>query len=251
MKPTIKTKNNRHTILSFTDTIVQVESNSNSQSLLNHTKEKPNWRISELKDKKDRAFGFFFFFASFFLFLPKEKEKSGTDGPDIFRYKYTGQEEDRETGLYYYKARYYEPELARFIQPDTVMNPNTPFGMNLYMYVEGNPVMYRDPSGHKKLKALKSWNVGKAIGNSVKILGTNIGQGAKALLGQRETNPNKYGIDLGKAWDRAIGQPIKQLGSLNLRRSWAGRRWGKGPHCWQGNKCDPYADKIDNLSNTL
>ncbi|MCB1156583.1 MAG: RHS repeat-associated core domain-containing protein, partial [Leptospiraceae bacterium] len=59
--------------------------------------------------------------------------------------------EDPETGLYYYKSRYYDPAIGRFIQPDTVINPESTFGMNLYMYVEGNPVMYTDPTGHWKL----------------------------------------------------------------------------------------------------
>ncbi|WP_367946791.1 RHS repeat-associated core domain-containing protein [Leptospira santarosai] len=69
-------------------------------------------------------------------------------GPDIFRYKFTGQIEDKETGLYYYKARYYEPTLGRFLQADSVLMPSNVNGMNRYMYVEGNPVNYRDPSGH-------------------------------------------------------------------------------------------------------
>ena len=33
--------------------------------------------------------------------------------------RFTGQILDAETGLYYYNARYYDPELGRFIQPDT------------------------------------------------------------------------------------------------------------------------------------
>ncbi|WP_161938842.1 RHS repeat domain-containing protein, partial [Leptospira interrogans] len=69
-------------------------------------------------------------------------------GPDIFRYKFTGQIEDKETGLYYYKARYYEPTLGRFLQADSVVMPTNVNGMNRYMYVDGNPVSYRDPSGH-------------------------------------------------------------------------------------------------------
>ncbi|QOI49818.1 RHS repeat-associated core domain-containing protein [Leptospira interrogans] len=69
-------------------------------------------------------------------------------GPDIFRYKFTGQIEDKETGLYYYKARYYEPTLGRFLQADSVIAPDSVNGMNRYMYVDGNPVSYTDPSGH-------------------------------------------------------------------------------------------------------
>ncbi|EMN01152.1 RHS repeat-associated core domain protein [Leptospira noguchii str. 2007001578] len=69
-------------------------------------------------------------------------------GPDIFRYKFTGQIEDKETGLYFYKARYYEPILGRFIQADSQVMPTNVNGMNRYMYVDGNPVNYRDVSGH-------------------------------------------------------------------------------------------------------
>jgi RHS repeat-associated protein len=64
-----------------------------------------------------------------------EVNRTNSGGPDIFRYKYTGQEEDPETGLYYYKARYYDPAIGRFIQADTVINPESIFGMNQYMYV--------------------------------------------------------------------------------------------------------------------
>ncbi|MCB1194459.1 MAG: RHS repeat-associated core domain-containing protein [Leptospiraceae bacterium] len=77
-----------------------------------------------------------------------EIDRDHSGGPDIFRYKYTGQEEDKETGLYYYKARYYDPKIGRFLQPDTVLQTSSPFGTNQYMYVEGNPVMYNDPTGH-------------------------------------------------------------------------------------------------------
>ncbi|EMO90846.1 RHS repeat domain-containing protein [Leptospira noguchii] len=69
-------------------------------------------------------------------------------GPDIFRYKFTGQVEDKETGLYYYKSRFYEPILGRFIQADSQVMPTNVNGMNRYMYVDGNPVNYRDVSGH-------------------------------------------------------------------------------------------------------
>ena len=59
-------------------------------------------------------------------------------------YKYTGREDDG-TGLYYYRARYYHPRLQRFISED-------PIGLsggdtNLYGYVGGNPLTWRDPLG--------------------------------------------------------------------------------------------------------
>jgi RHS repeat-associated protein len=62
---------------------------------------------------------------------------------------YTGQVLDDATGLYYYNARYYDPVLARFTQPDDVIqdisNPQT---YNRYSYCVNNPLRFTDPSGH-------------------------------------------------------------------------------------------------------
>ncbi len=62
---------------------------------------------------------------------------------------FTGQDYDDETGLYYYNARYYDPQLARFIQADTVIPDMTDYqAYNRYSYVVNNPLKYTDPSGH-------------------------------------------------------------------------------------------------------
>ncbi|MFT7224462.1 MAG: RHS repeat-associated protein [Cellvibrionaceae bacterium] len=57
---------------------------------------------------------------------------------------YTGREYDQSTGLYYYRARYYDPELGRFISEDPL---GFAAGINFYAYVNNNPVNYNDPSG--------------------------------------------------------------------------------------------------------
>ena len=62
---------------------------------------------------------------------------------------YTGQNYDIDTGLYYYKSRYYNPVLARFIQPDTTVPSATDLqAYNRYSYVRNNPLKYVDPTGH-------------------------------------------------------------------------------------------------------
>ena len=59
-------------------------------------------------------------------------------------YMFTGREYDQETGLYYYRARYYSPTLGRFLQRDPLGYVD---GMNLYEYVGGNANNFIDPFG--------------------------------------------------------------------------------------------------------
>jgi RHS repeat-associated protein len=65
------------------------------------------------------------------------------------KYGFTGQENDADTGLMYYGARYYSPEYRIFIQPDTMLpDPYNPQALNRYAYTLNNPVKYTDPDGH-------------------------------------------------------------------------------------------------------
>ncbi len=57
--------------------------------------------------------------------------------------QYTGRENDN-TGLDYYRARYYDPQLKRFISEDPI---GLVGGINLYAYVGNNPVNQKDPLG--------------------------------------------------------------------------------------------------------
>jgi len=59
-------------------------------------------------------------------------------------YQYTGRENDG-TGLYYYRARYYQSELKRFISEDPIEFAGG--DVNLYAYVLNSPVNFTDPSG--------------------------------------------------------------------------------------------------------
>jgi RHS repeat-associated protein len=62
---------------------------------------------------------------------------------------YTGQAWLSDLGEYYYKARVYDPELGRFLQPDPIGYADSP---NLYNYVLGDPLNNRDPLGLETLQ---------------------------------------------------------------------------------------------------
>ncbi|MDD4352617.1 MAG: peptidoglycan DD-metalloendopeptidase family protein, partial [Candidatus Gracilibacteria bacterium] len=63
--------------------------------------------------------------------------------------KYNSQELDRETNFYFFNARHYDPEIARFVTPDTATDGvNDTQAWNRYAYCKGNPIMYNDPTGH-------------------------------------------------------------------------------------------------------
>jgi RHS repeat-associated protein len=59
-------------------------------------------------------------------------------------FRYTGREYDPETQLYYYRARYYDPSLARFISEDPT---GLSSDINQYRYAAGDPINANDPSG--------------------------------------------------------------------------------------------------------
>ena len=59
---------------------------------------------------------------------------------------YTGREYDRETGLYYLRARYYDAQNHRFLSRDPLGNIDS---LNLYLYVTNNPLKWTDRSGMK------------------------------------------------------------------------------------------------------
>ena len=72
-------------------------------------------------------------------------------------YLFTGKELDEEVGLYYFGARYYDPRTSVWQNPDPILasymqgKPNDgvfePVNLNLFAYVQNNPIIATDPSG--------------------------------------------------------------------------------------------------------
>lgn len=70
------------------------------------------------------------------------------EGTVVNPFTFTGREFDRETGLYYYRARYYDPGLGRFLSPDPAApRLHQPQTLNPYLYAQNNPVRFIDPMG--------------------------------------------------------------------------------------------------------
>jgi len=59
---------------------------------------------------------------------------------------YTNQRQDKDTDLYFYNARYYNPAIGRFLSADKAEGPNR------YAYVSNNPIMRNDPSGNREVR---------------------------------------------------------------------------------------------------
>ena len=84
----------------------------------------------------------------------------GKDNP----YRFKGYYYDEETGMYYLKSRYYQPEICRFISADDedVLSVKTDFDdCNLYAYCDNNPISRLDETGDVWQAALAGgWVIG-------------------------------------------------------------------------------------------
>jgi RHS repeat-associated protein len=89
------------------------------------------------------------------------------------RFKYTGREYDSVTGLYYYRARYYDPVAGTFISQDP-----KGFGaedMDLYDYVRNQPTGATDPSGTQQVSGNLSGGIEIQLGPDPKKKGNSGG----------------------------------------------------------------------------
>jgi RHS repeat-associated protein len=94
---------------------------------------------------------------------------------DNLRFQYTGRENDSETGLYYYRARYYDPATGRFLSEDPIGFSG---GTEFYAYVRSNPANWTDPSGLKPGDKYDSAKVA-ALQALIDILPTSLQEGVE------------------------------------------------------------------------
>jgi len=110
--------------------------------------------------------------------------RTNTSGGILSKYKYapfgespsltgtifgfTGQRFDVETGLYHFKARYYDPVTGRFLQPDSIGYGD---GLNLYRYAENSPLGHTDPSGTESFEVKMKSELVNATLDLIPIVG--------------------------------------------------------------------------------
>ena len=73
------------------------------------------------------------------VFLEKRNKNWNTP------YLFNGKEQDEESGLYYYGARYYDARKSLWLSVDPMTDTHP--GLSPYLYCLGNPVRYIDPNG--------------------------------------------------------------------------------------------------------
>lgn len=98
------------------------------------------------------------------------------------RYRYTGREFDSFTGLYFYRARWYDASLGRLISEDPIGFQGG--DINLFAYVGNNPLKFTDPTGNSRCNPYVAALLGGVAGGAGgALLGGYVGAGVGALAG--------------------------------------------------------------------
>ncbi|HEY7165683.1 MAG TPA: tandem-95 repeat protein [Candidatus Binatia bacterium] len=139
-------------------------------------------------------------------------------------YTYTARELDSETGLYYYRGRYYDPAIGRFLETDPI---GIAGGPNSYVYDTNDPINQLDPFGLDPVDVVA--NIAAGFGDVVSFGLTNRVREIEGWNRVIETCSTGYSV----GWWAGMGHQIafSGIGSFN-----GGARtvlWsGKGARGW-------------------
>lgn len=145
---------------------------------------------------------------------------------------YKTQESDEETGLYYLRARYYDPATATFLSKDPVEGAlELPISQNGYSYAHNDPINYSDPSGKAVNGLCVSLGCGlgaygsvggcllKSSNGQVGLSGTLSGGGISGatvgIAGQVYSNPTANNISDLNGTSPSVGISFKEPFGIN------------------------------------
>ena len=164
-------------------------------------------------------------------------------------------------------ARYYDPELGRFIQPDTVIpDLSNPQSYNRYSYCVNNPLRYTDPTGHDYVGDVGSMFVGYYQAGAGLVTGTafmvahpiTTAQGIGTAVAHPVNTVNAIGSGIAKDWNsgaqgqgRVVGGALLTVGMVLAPGAEAGNLSKVGEVANAGEKTADVAKTITNPSRLL
>jgi RHS repeat-associated protein len=170
--------------------------------------------------------------------------KVTASNPDFIQpYSFTGREYDPETGLLYYRARYMDPEIGRFISRDPIGFAGG--DVILWGYVGNNPVNWVDPEG-LEIGGEQYGEVATLYWASLAIKPTNAWYqtafyttaGLFASLWTPSTSEATFAVlSAGLGVSHHLGRPYYQYypeGNPGYSSKYITRGWGWGPPCSVG-----------------
>ncbi len=150
-------------------------------------------------------------------------------------------------GLVYMRARYYNPEVHRFVSTDILEGDlRDPLSLNRYAYCSNNPVTFIDPSGYKEIISTETVEIDGKLITLNRYDYTNLGLTVyetnsfwdgyfntdpyKAAVGYHESVINYEYLDMERKLNKT-SPPVDDLSGLRIMDSDAGRKqfwnWGK------------------------
>ncbi len=137
------------------------------------------------------------------------------------RYLYTGREYNQNLGIYYYRARFYSPEIGRFLTPDPMLFVDGP---NVYGYCRNNSIKYSDPFGYdtylvnRKIGGSKVRSKYNPISHT--FVAVTHSDGSISTYGwgttYDENNNGLWSTEKDNAWDRSAAKEAISKGKARL-----------------------------------
>ena len=128
------------------------------------------------------------------LYKPFGEVEVNTKSSVENNFRFPGQYFDEETGLHYNYHRYYEPGMGRYLRADPI---GLFGGLNLFVYVENNPVNILDSDGLQGLTTIRRVLTGVVT----RVLGINPGSIFKGEFGGKTLLRGEQGVLLRSALD--------------------------------------------------